>query len=414
MNIKTNTKNFASQVRGFILIGCYSLGLILLLVGCSGGAVQFAPTPLPANLAPTVYEHPSGAFTLVLPPNWSVFSQNLTTLASASFAPPKSDTPMVRVAVVNVGHSIESNEMGEILLQYQTQIRPDIDRYTERDRNPLADGSWQLMGLRTIAGGKTEQINTFAQRKESLFSVIEVLLPTDTALRTEVQTIINTFELHPDATLPESDIAALSVSADSPIEVLNVATWTTADGILFVTGEVTNHGSNPVSKVPVRALQIDAQGQGIAEALDTIMGYTLTTETFLPFSLRFGQGQDPNASRFAVIIGDEEWNPTEVLEILTEDKFDWTDESNFNENGNLVITGTVSNIGLETARDTKVIVTVFDENQEVIAAGFTDVQPALLAGGETTDFTILVQDIGGNPATYIVTVQALPCGTACE
>lgn len=387
----------------------FVISLVLLLTGCTGGTVVFAPTPLPPELNPTVYEHPSGAFTLVLPSNWSVFSQNLTTLASTSFSPPRSEDPLVRVAVVNLGHEIEANEMGELLLQYQTEIRPDIDRYTEQNRESFSDGSWRLTGLRTIAGGKTQQVNTFVERNGSFLGVIEVTVPTDTALRSGIQSIINTFQLNPAAELPESDVSALSVSADSPIEVVNVATWTTPQGVMYVTGEVTNHGTERVSRVPVSALQIDANGNGVAEAVDVVMGYTLNPETFLPFSLRFGQGQLDTATRYAVIVGDDEWNPSDVVEILDEESFDWTDESNFNDSGQLFINGEITNISLDDAKDTKIIVTVFDDHQRVIAAQFLDVQPAILPAGEMTDYNILVSDIGGTPATYIITVQGLLC-----
>jgi len=401
---------FRDNIWRFTLL----LLLILLLAGCEGGAVRFAPTPLPPELNPTVYEHPSGAFKLILPPNWSVFSQNLTTMASTSFAPPNSDIPLMRVAVINLGYEIEPNDMGELLLQYQTQIRPDIDRYTEQDRQSFPDGSWRLTGLRTIAEGNTQQVNTFVERNGSLFSVIEVLVPSDTALRTDIQRIINTYELHPDAEIPASDISALAIAADSPIEVINVGTWTTPDGVLYVTGEVTNHGTEPVSRIPVRALQIDADGNGLAEAVDVVMGYTLRPETFLPFSLRFGQGQVEGATRYGVVVGSDDWNPDEILAIIGEEQFDWTDESNFNDAGQLFITGSITNNSLEDARDTKIIVTVFDDKQKVIAAAFHDVQPAIFEAGDTTDYSLLVPDVGGTPVTYILTVQALPCDEDCE
>ncbi len=385
--------------------------IVLLITGCSsGGAVRFAPTPLPPELNPTTYQHPSGAFSLVLPPNWSVFSQNLTTLASTSFAPPNIEIPVIRVAVVNLGEEIQANDMGELLLAYQTQIRPDVDRYTEQSQESFGDGSWRLTGLRTLAGGNTQQVNTFIDREGSLLSVIEVTLPTDTALRTDIQRIINTFILSSEANLPPADISALSVSADAPIEVINVSTWVTADGVLYVTGEVTNHSAAPVSRIPIRALQIDADGNGLAEAVDVVMGYTLAPETFLPFSLRFGQGQVESAVRYGVIVGDDSWDQDAVLTIINEGDFDWTDESNFNDAGQLFINGDITNTSLEDAKDTKIIVTVFNDQQEVIASAFHDVQPAILSAGETTDYSLIIPDVGGTPATYIVTVQALPCG----
>ena len=70
--------------------------LTLFLTGCGSGAVVFAPTPPPPDLSPLRYEHPSGAFSVVVPRNWPVFTQHATTLAAASFSPPDSGDPLLR------------------------------------------------------------------------------------------------------------------------------------------------------------------------------------------------------------------------------------------------------------------------------------------------------------------------------
>ena len=86
----------------------FGVVLSLLLGACSSGAVVYVPTPLPPEENPQTYEHPSGAFSLVLPPNWSAYTQNLTNLASASFSPPDSREPLITIAVINMGEAIEA------------------------------------------------------------------------------------------------------------------------------------------------------------------------------------------------------------------------------------------------------------------------------------------------------------------
>src|SRR5262245_46398972 len=122
--------------------------LMLILAGCSGGAVVFAPTQPPPDLSPLLYTHPGGAFTVSLPRNWSVYEQNTTILASAAFAEPGSNESLIRFAVVNLGRPLDSTLLADLLDRYQTVIRPDADHYTEVDRQAMGDGSWRLSGLR--------------------------------------------------------------------------------------------------------------------------------------------------------------------------------------------------------------------------------------------------------------------------
>jgi hypothetical protein len=52
-------------------------------------------------------------------------------------------------------------------------------------------------------------------------------------------------------------------------------------------------------------------------------------------------------------------------------------------------------------------VTVFNADQQVIAAGFTDIIPEELPPGDSVPYQILVPESGGTPVNYIVNVQGL-------
>lgn len=393
------------------------LGLLvvaLLLAGCSGGAVVFAPTPLPTDSAPTRYAHPSGAFSVLLPRNWAVYAQNLTTLASASFSPPGSAEPLVSITVVNTGEAITPDGLGELMFQYQTQLRPDLERYTEEARQAMGDGSWRITGLRTSATGETQQINTFIQRGGALFAVMEILVPSNAARQSELQTIINTLALGSAPDLPPAPLAAITNSAAVNLQIVNVHTWTTPDGVLFVTGEVANRGNDPFSQIPVRAVLTDDSGNGIIEAVDSVLGYTLLPGGFAPFSLRFGQGQPADATNYTVTLGSPAWVPIAPLAVAPPDALTWTDETQFSQDQQLFVVGSISNTSDEAVRAPRAVVTVFDEAGRVIAAGFADAEDEMLPVGAETGYTILVPDLGGTPANYLVNVQALPCAENCE
>jgi hypothetical protein len=184
--------------------------------------------------------------------------------------------------------------------------------------------------------------------------------------------------------------------------------WTTPGGVFFITGEIANNGSVVVTDMPVRALLFTQDGLGVAEAVDTPMGYGLLPREFAPFSLRFGQGQPALSTTFEVILGSEDWLPDDSAVIYGASEMTWTDESTFNDNGQLVIDGTVTNTSTHAIRQPRAIVTVFDSAQNVIAAGFSDLASTELAPGDSANYQIVVAEMGGEPAQYIVNVQGIP------
>jgi hypothetical protein len=158
----------------------------------------------------------------MLPRNWSVYRQNTVTLAMASFAAPEDSEPPMSFAVVNLGQDLDSAALADVINEYQTQVRPDIERYNEQDRQAMGDGSWRLTGLRTITGGRTQQVNTFIERAGSFVGVAEVVIPSDASQMARLQAIVNTFTINPEATLQETTLSALSLVTRSAREILLV------------------------------------------------------------------------------------------------------------------------------------------------------------------------------------------------
>jgi hypothetical protein len=381
--------------------------LLMLLAGCSGGAVVFAPTPLPPDLSPQVYTHPSGAFTVTLPRNWSVHEQYTTVLAAAAFSAPGEDEPSLRVAVINTGKPVSSAFLGDLLDRYQTQIRPDAAHYQEISRQAMGDGSWRLTGLRRSAGGETQQINTFIQQSGTLIGLSEVILPNDSARLTQLQGILNTFTLGDGTALQATDPETLASASESGLDILHVATWTTPAGVFFITGEVANTGLAEVTDVPVRAVLRTPDGLAVAEAVDTVMGYGIQPGGFAPFSLRFGQGQPALTTSYDLSLGGADWQSQPDRVIYGQDEVNWTDESTIEKDGTLVISGTATNISQQPVHQLRAVATIFDTADRVIAAGFADFSDALNVD-QSAAFRIAVPDLGGQPANYILNIQGLP------
>ncbi len=382
--------------------------LVIVLAGCSSGAVVFAPTPLPPDFSAARYDHPSGAFSLSIPRNWSVYTQNTTTLATATFAAPDSIQPEITIAVIKLGETLDSSGFSDLLNLYQAQIRSDVGKYTEQSRQAMGDGSWRMTGLRETAGGETEQVNTFIEQSDNLLGVIDVILPGDTSQIADLQGIINTFQLHEETGLQAAELSSLVSVANASLDIIHLFAWTTPTGVFFITGEVANNGSEVVTGIPVRAVLLTEDGLPTGEAIDTPMGHGLPPGEFAPFSLRFGQGQPALTTRFEVDLGSAEWQTNSEIVIYGANEMQWTDDSTFDTNGRLIISGSVINISQNTIRSPRAVVTVFDNAQHIIAAGFSDLSATQLAPDESADFQIIVPEIGGEPAQYIVNVQGLP------
>ncbi len=398
---------------------------VLLFAGCGTGAVVFAPTPLPPDLTPSRYEHPGGAFSVVLPRSWAVYTQHTTTLASAAFSIAGRGEPTLTIATINLGTPIEASAFGTFIDQYQAQVRPDLGRYTEQNRQAMGDGSWRITGLRQMTDGVTQQVNTFIDRDGAFISVVEVVIPDEPLLFEQVQTAINSVTLNTSAPLTASDLTTLSSVATSNFNVLNVTAWTTPAGVLFITGEVANYGDQTAVNVPVRAVLVSEDGLDVAEARDVVMGHGIPPGGFAPFSLRFGQGQPTRTTTYRIELGTPEGSGT----LYSGEVLAWTDSSSFNSSGQLVIAGTVSNCrvalvetqqelvlqpttvpdcGATTVHNPRVMVTVFDSGGNVIAAAFTDLAFDTLEPGDSAPYQLIIGELGGLPANYIVNVQAVP------
>ena len=380
----------------------------MCLTGCGSGAVVFAPTPLPPDVSPLRYDHPSGAFSVIVPRSWPVFTQYATTLASASFSPPDSTAPLLTLAVVNLGQQPDAAAFSGWIDQYQADIRADAAHYKEESRQAMGDGSWRMTGLRTIPGGETRQINTFMERTGTSVGIIEVTLPQDAALTAALQDTINTFQINPESALQPTDFSVLVSLAGSTLDVLNVSAWTTPEGVFYVTGEVANYGTSPAVDLPIRAVLLTSDGLPVAEAVDMPMGYAVLPGGFAPFSLRFGQGQPGLTSHYEVILGSPEWQPQSDVVVYGPQDLSWIDESTFDDEGQLVVSGMVTNIGQNLLHRPRASVAVFDSNQQVIAARFVDLDVPELGPNESTAFQITLPEIGGEPAQYVVNIQALP------
>lgn len=390
--------------RYFVYLMC-----VAVLTACGGqGAVVFAPQAASNGQQLATFDHPTGVFSLEVPPDWVSFVQQSDEIASVTFYLPDTVTPLLSIAVVRLDATDQSTEISALIDAYQTGIRIDSDRYAEQDRAQMSDGSWRMTGVIAEVSGITRTTNTFIEQSDDIFSVVEVSPVESPEIQLSLELALNTLRYNAIDALSPASILELSTINQQPFSVLNVATWSTEAGVFFVTGEVANHLSVDVPPVPVRVRLIDAGGDVVAEASDVAMGHGVIANGFSPFSLRFGDGRPTGMAGFRVQLGDAAWTAMpDMLNFIQATDLNGTSETTISPNGQLTIEGTVSNMGSRVLRDVLAIITVFDDGQRVVAGRFFPVADAPLNPGETTDYAVLIPELGGAPADFIIEYQAI-------
>jgi hypothetical protein len=255
--------------------------------------------------------------------------------------------------------------------------------------------------------GKPQPLNTFLQKQESLFAVLDVAIPSDAALASDVQLFVNTFVLNDTNTLPSAPLTALSTASTADLEISHVKTWSNAQGVFFITGEVANRGLSTYANVPIEARLIGADGTVLTNAVDTLLGHAITPGGYAPFSLRFGGGQPEGAASFEVVLGSENAALTTTT-VISAPILTWDDAQETGAQGQFYITGTVTNSGTTPVNELRVVATVFDEDGNVIGVGIATPDTSTLEAKATSNWTLLVPELGGTATQYIVNVQGIP------
>ncbi len=398
MGTRQNATNPNPRVHVWAFVMLICAGLIGACTG-NGGAVVFAPTPLPADLSPLTYTHPSGGFNISVPRTWSAYTQNTTELASASFTPPGQLSPVVTAIVGRVAYD---GDLIDFVNRYQSDLRGDLSRYSEQDRQQMDDGSWRLTGLRETFAGEAEQLNTFIVQTEDLFGVVDMVVSADDPTRMQdLVQIVNTFRLDPTSELAETGLMTFTATARADLSIRDVRSWWTPSGVFFITGEVLNHTVQTLSGITVAAGLYDGADNGIASAIDTVMGYALHPGEFAPFALRFDQ--PAGAVRYVLELGAGE---AVIGDVVTAPDLNWTNTPTRSQEGHLIVTGTVTNTGTSTVEDALVIITVFDDENGVVAAGFMPLETTTLDPRESAPYNIRVPEMGGEPADFLINIQA--------
>jgi hypothetical protein len=382
------------------------LTLLMVLSACNSAPSVLIATPLPPDADFRTYRHPSGVFTLRLPPSWSVRDVSDSTAVRAEFSAPNTNSLPLSVYVVNSGVSLSATALIEHIDRYLQTVHGAA--YREYSRTAQGDGSWRVVGVRRTGIGE-RVLNTFLQADGTFLSAIEAdVTDLDEAALDTLRAVINTLRVDPSAALRIND---LSQAPEAPVAEVGSLTfsglhaWTAPNGDFVINGMVTNAAGAPLEALRVTALLYDANDAVLSEQSNVVSKEILAPSASAPFSIRFRGGKPSRAVRYELRSAAR--HAEFALQThLDEDAFIRGNEiARYNANGFLTVSGDIVNQTQGAARFVKIIIAVLDDQGRVVAADSTFLNRPVLLPGEAARFEVIFPELGGAAIRYVISVE---------
>ncbi len=391
--------------------------LPLALAGCMPGDAPAPGIVDPAGFA--TYAHPTGVFSLSLPPDWVIGDRSDAFELDVDFSPPDAPDPLAGVTVISAQTLVQSrpdtgdaaggvvnlDDLADIYLA--RVVEPSGGTYKEIDRELQGDGSLRIRYLIDSPGG-TSQHNDFLQVTGPYFVAMRTRLPDDPARQRTLGLIVNTLHVNVNAGWA-SDPAGAAATGAQLVGFANLNHWADSSGGFVVVGQVINQADEPLEFIRINAGVYDAAGELLTNQDDFVSSDMLLPGELAPFSIVFNDGLPPGAERYT-LEASARYADVTTQTFYGPENFALTSEATFDENGVLVVRGQVRNEGNFSANLVKVIVTVFDEQRRVVATDTSLVETPSLAVGDVSSFSVRFFELGGTPGSFVVTAQ----GTIAE
>jgi hypothetical protein len=388
---------------------CLLLTLIVILAACESGPVVVVATPVPPDGNFRTYRHPSGVFSLRLPPDWSVRDVTQGGMVRVEFSPPNNSGLPLTVLVVNTGRVLTASDLLDSINQYQGTINGNPDIYHELARNAQGDGSWRLVGVRQTPIGPRE-LNTFLQVDRVYLSAVEVDVTDldDNAIQ-QRRLVLNTFRVNAAVEITTSQLqppaeAGVPVSS-GVLQFTGLYEWINPQGAYIINGQVTNVSGGPLEAIRVVAILFDAQGNTLVEQPNIIPLDVLDNNEAASFSIRFNSGKPSQAVRYELEAAARNADYAIAGHLSTDNFVRGNEKATYNAAGLLVVSGDVVNATQNPAYFIKVFVTIVDEQQRVVASENVFLTKPDLLPGEAAHFEVTFFELGGSAARYLISVE---------
>ncbi len=393
-----------------------TLALALLLAGCA------STEPTPSLVDPTTfitYSHPSGVFTLNVPPDWVINDVSNNYAINVEFSPPNTAEPLVGMYVLSLDKMTAPvstpvapgaptpvpppPDLGTLASTYErTLYAVRGASFQEAAREPMPDGSLRIKFFLN-SGGKISQHNDFVQVIGPYFVALRTRLPDDPAQFRTVSLIVNTMTVN-----PLSSWASIVQTGDSKpqdaVGFTSLNAWVGRNGAFQIAGQVVNNAPIGLEFVRIQAQLYDAEDRLLATHDDFVSSDLIIPGQYAPFSILFSDGMPPGTARYE-LHASARYADLTTGTFYGPENFDVTTQSQIDDTGQLILSGQVTNHGAQTANLVKVIVTLFDDQQRVIATDTSLVDQQQLAPGQNANYSVTFSELGGTPSSFIVTAQ---------
>ncbi len=173
------------------------------------------------------------------------------------------------------------------------------------------------------------------------------------------------------------------------IEVVQIHSYRTPVGTVWLVGEVLNAGALPVENVQIEVGLLNESGEHVASVRGWVATPIIRPETTAPFAILLNEPPDFEFETTAVVAGQTAVDlGSRYLNLIA------TDVTLDNGANSIILRGAVQNIGSETADQPTLIATFYDAQERI--TGFAQLtMPENLAAGQSVPFTLETTPPGG-------------------
>jgi len=397
-----------------MLVGFVVLMLILTACGLGGAQIDdpviVVATPVPPDADFVTYRHPSGVFSLRMPPDWIAGELPDRSGVRVQFTDLEEAQAVTRLSVyiVNTGQPMTPEAFAQAANAYQPPDDVAAYDWQEVERVAQRDGSRRISGVRHYPVLGPRSLNIFLQGDGSFFSALEVdVTGASNETINTLRAVVNTYHVSQEAELAVGTVqqAAAGVTSYSGVIGFNgYLDWTDPQGTFHITGEAVNTTLTPLEAVRLSAVLFDAQGRRLAEQSDILAVDVLAAGQGAPFDLRFEGGKPAMAVRYELHIAGRQAEYALQSFYGPENFAVANDEALYNERGNLVVRGELANIGPSVAGSVRVLVAIWDDQGRVVGTETVFVARPQLVPQEAAQFEVTFYELGGPAITYTLIV----------
>lgn len=410
----------------FWLTGAVWTVIVVALAGCGVGGAQLddpvivVASPVPPDSGFVTYTHPTGAFSLRMPPDWIAGELPDSSGVRVQFTQIEDGEAVTRLSVyvVNTGRPMTAEAFAAAADAYQPPEDLATYGWHEIERVAQRDGSRRITGVRAYPSLGPRALNIFLQGDGAFFSALEAdVTGLNPDQLSRLRAVINTFRVDPTVELVVGEVQQAQAGAVSQSGVINFdayTDWIDQNGTYHITGQVINTTFQPLEAVRLSGVLYDTQGRRLAEQSNILAVDVLQPGQNAPFDLRFEGGKPASTVRYELNVAAREADFI-LQEYYGPENFSVAnEEAVYNAQDVLVIRGDLANIGPQIAEAVKVVVAVWDSAGHIVGMQTVFISKAQLLPQEAVSFEVPFYELGGEPALFTWTVVGSVAERASE